>query len=47
MAVTNNDVVIPRGAIEALVAAMDAHPQYHVWGPVTMPGGLGKQVRAC
>ena len=40
MCMTNNDVVIPAGAIEELVAVMDAHPEHHIWGPMTMLGGL-------
>ena len=45
MCVTNNDVVIPAGALEELAAMMDAHPEYSVWGPSTMPGGLGAYLR--
>ena len=41
LCVANNDVVIPAGALEALEAAMDTRPDIHLWGPVTMPGGLG------
>ena len=41
MCVVNNDVVIPAGSLEALEVAMDSRPDLHVWGPVTMSGGLG------
>jgi hypothetical protein len=36
--------VVPAGAVEELVAGVDADASHHVVGPVTMRGGLGNAV---
>ena len=41
--ISNNDVRIPIGALEAMRDAMRSDPSVHVWGPLTTTKGLGRR----
>ena len=41
LVISNNDVVIPRGAMASMQAAMREHPEFSIVGPLTHPRGLG------
>ena len=41
LVISNNDVRIPMGALEAIRDAMRSDPTIHVWGPLSSTRGLG------